>query len=114
MVNESREDNEDKLVPPLRPNMLVVNADARSSTIADVDLSHSVLSRVRLFNSRLHEINLEGAALDAADLDGAIFTGCSFRAVELVNCDVERLVINGINVGTVLGLMMGQPQSGRV
>ena len=98
---------------PIRPNMLLLNADGKSSTLARVDLSHSVLSDVKLFNSRLHQSNLEGCAFDDTDFDGSTFSGCSFRGVQLVNCDVDRLIINGVNIGNLLRLLSG-PVGGKV
>ncbi|RZB13784.1 pentapeptide repeat-containing protein [Streptomyces sp. F001] len=92
---------------PIRPNMLLINGNAVSSTFAQTDLSHSVLTQVRFFNSRLHQSNFEGSAFDDCDLDGATFTGCSLRGVEFTNCDVDRLVINGINIGNLLRLLHG-------
>jgi len=92
---------------PIQPNMLVANGSGVSSTFAKLDLSHSVLTQVRLFNTRLHRVSLDGAAFDDADLDGAVFTGCSLRCVRLVDCDVDRMVINGIQVGSLLRLLHG-------
>ena len=92
---------------PIRPNMLMLNADGRSSTLARTDFSHSVLTELKLFNSRVHQSNLEGCAFDETDFDGSTFSGCSFRGVELVNCDVDRLIINGINIGNLMRLLTG-------
>lgn len=92
---------------PVRPNMIMVNADATSSTVAGTNLSHCVFTETKLFNTRFHKSNFEGTAFDACDLDGAVLSGCSLRGVELINCDVERLVINGVNVGNLLKLAMG-------
>lgn len=93
--------------PPIRPNMLVVNGNGRSSTLAETDLSHSVLTKTSFFNSRMHQSNFEGSSFDDCEFDGATMTGCSFRGVELVNCDVDRLVINGVNIGSLLRLLTG-------
>jgi uncharacterized protein YjbI with pentapeptide repeats len=92
---------------PLRPNMLMLNADATSSTIARTNFSHCVVTESKMFNSRFHESNFEGTAYDGCDFDGAVFSGCSFRGVEFANCDVDHLVINGINVGNLLRVAMG-------
>jgi uncharacterized protein YjbI with pentapeptide repeats len=92
---------------PIRPNMLMLNADGRSSTLARTDFSHSVLTELKLFNSRIHQSNLEGCSFDETDFDGSTFSGCSFRGVEFVNCDVDRLIINGVNIGNLLRLLTG-------
>jgi uncharacterized protein YjbI with pentapeptide repeats len=93
---------------PIRPNMLMLNADGRSSTLARTDFSHSVLTEMRFFNGRIHQSNFEGCAFDDVDLDGSTFSGCSFRGVELINCDVDQLVINGVNVGSMMRLLQGR------
>jgi uncharacterized protein YjbI with pentapeptide repeats len=93
---------------PIQPNMLMLNADARSSTIAKTVFSHSVFTEIAAFNSRFHESNFEGTSFDGCDFDGAVFSGCSFRGVEFANCDVDHLIINGINIGNLLRIMMGE------
>lgn len=103
----TRPDEEAREASIFRPNMILVNGNATSSTFANANFSHSILTQSSFFNSRLHQSNFEGAAFDDADFDGATFTGCSFRGVEMVNCDVERLTINGINVGALLRLLQG-------
>jgi uncharacterized protein YjbI with pentapeptide repeats len=50
---------------------------------------------------------LEGCAFNSCDFDGSTFAGCSFRGVEFIDCDVDRLVVNGINIGNLLRLAMG-------
>lgn len=92
---------------PVRPNMLMLNADARSSTFARADFSHSIMSELRFFNSRIHQSNLEGCAFDDSDFDGTTFSGCSFRGVQLVNCDVDHMVINGVNIGNLMRMLSG-------
>src|SRR5436309_2971696 len=87
---------------PIRPNMLMLNADGTSSTVARTSFAHSVLTQNQFFNSRFHQTNMEGCAFDECDIDGSVFSGCSFRGVELVNCDVDRLIINGVNIGSLL------------
>ncbi|WP_182903497.1 pentapeptide repeat-containing protein [Microbispora sp. H10830] len=109
MTEEAQGRQDEPERSPLRPNTLLANVNAVSSTFANTDLSHSVLTQVRFFNSRLHHSNFEGASFDGSDLDGATFTGCSLRGVELINCDVDRLVINGINVGNLLRMLHGTP-----
>lgn len=97
----------DDVKSPIRPNMMVLNASGVSSTLASTDFSHSVLTEVKLFNSRLHQSNLEGCAFDECDFDGAIFSSCSFRGVEFSNCDIDKLVINGVNIGNLLRVTLG-------
>jgi len=92
---------------PIRPNMMMLNANGISSTLAKTDFSHSVLTEVKLFNSRIHQSNIEGCAFDECDFDGTTFSGCSFRGVELINCDIDRLTINGLNIGNLLQIAMG-------
>ncbi len=93
-------------LPPLRPNMLVSGANVISSTIARTDFSHCVLSENKHFNSRFHESNLEGCAFNSCDFDATTFAGCSFRGVEMINCDVDKLIINGVNVGNLLKIVL--------
>jgi uncharacterized protein YjbI with pentapeptide repeats len=85
---------------PIWPNMLLLNDNGTSSTVAYTNFSHSILTEVKLFNSRMRQSNLEGCAFDPRDFDGLTFSRSSLRGVELINCDVDRLVINGVNVGT--------------
>jgi uncharacterized protein YjbI with pentapeptide repeats len=92
---------------PIQPNMMMLNANGHSSTLARTDFSHSVMSEMRFFNTRVHQSNLEGCAFDDCDLDGSTFSGCSFRGVQLINCDVDHMTINGVNVGSLMRLLSG-------
>ncbi|WP_203819617.1 pentapeptide repeat-containing protein [Paractinoplanes ferrugineus] len=66
------------------------------------------MTQIEAFNTRIHASSFEGAAFDEGDFDGATFTGCSMRGVELINCDVDHLVVNGVNVGNLLRLLLGE------
>jgi uncharacterized protein YjbI with pentapeptide repeats len=94
-------------LPVIRPNMLVIGQDATSSTFAGNRFDHSVLMESTFFNSRFVNGNFEGVAFDNVSFDGAIATNCSLRGVELRNCDVDSLIINGVNIGHVLKLLLG-------
>lgn len=100
-------DDKEKGGAPIRPNMMILNADGRSSTVARTDLSHSVMSELRFFNTRIHQSNFEGCAFDDCDFDGTTISGSSFRGVQLVNCDVDHMVINGVNIGSLMRLLSG-------
>lgn len=97
---------------PIRPNMLVVNGNGTCSTLARVDWSHSILTQVKLFNSRIHQSNFESCSFDDCDFDGATFSGCSLRGVEFINCDLDRVIVNGMNIGALLRLISG-PAGGK-
>lgn len=97
---------------PLRPNMLISNASATSSTIVKTNFSHCLFSEGNFFNSRFNGLNIENTSFDSCDFDGAIFQGCSLRTVEFVNCDVDRMIINGINIGNLLRLLQGSHEGG--
>jgi uncharacterized protein YjbI with pentapeptide repeats len=93
---------------PLRPNMLLTNARATSSTFASLGAEHCIISGSNFFNSLFHRSNLEGCSFVGCEVDGALLENCSLRGVVLRNCDVEGLVINGIHVGTLLRLLQGE------
>lgn len=86
----------------LQPNMLVMNADVASSTLARVRHDHSVISESRYLNCLFSETNFEGSSFSGCDFDGCRVENASFRGVELFNCDVEGLVINGLNISQLL------------
>jgi uncharacterized protein YjbI with pentapeptide repeats len=94
--------------PLLQPNMLVMNADVASSTIARVRHDHSVISESRYLNCLFSETNFEGSSFSGCDFDGCKVENASLRGVELSNCDVEGLVINGVNVGELLRQLAGR------
>lgn len=93
---------------PLRPNMLLTNARATSSTFASLGAEHCVVAGSNFFNSLFHRTNLEGCSFVDCELDGALLENCSLRGVVLRNCDVDGLVINGIHIGALLRLLKGQ------
>ncbi|HEV3000640.1 MAG TPA: pentapeptide repeat-containing protein [Solirubrobacteraceae bacterium] len=92
--------------PLLEPNMLVLNANATSSTFQRVNLDHCVLSEVLGFNSQFDRCSFEGSTFQGVELDGSVFENSSFRGVELRNCDTEGLIVNGVNVGALLKLLL--------
>jgi uncharacterized protein YjbI with pentapeptide repeats len=91
---------------PFVPNMATAGADFSGSSFAAVTAGHSVVTGSSFFNSFFHKTNLESCTFQACELDGSLFDGCSLRAVELRDCDVEGLVINGIRVGELLKLLV--------
>jgi uncharacterized protein YjbI with pentapeptide repeats len=93
---------------PLRPNMLLTNARATSSTIASLGAEHCVVTGSNFFNSLFNRTNLEGCTFVACELDGALIENSSLRGVVLKNCDVDGLVINGVHVGALLRLLQGK------
>lgn len=90
---------------PLRPNMLLTNARATSSTFAAFGAEHCVVTASNFFNSLFHRTNLEGCCIVGCDLDGTLIENCSLRGVVIENCDVDGLVIDGIHVGALLRLL---------
>lgn len=90
---------------PLRPNMLLTNARATSSTFASLGAEHCVVTGSNFFNSLFHRSNLEGCSFVRCEFDGALVDNCSLRGVVLRNCDVEGLVIDGIHVGALIRLL---------
>jgi len=95
---------------PLRPNMLLVNARATSSTFASLGAEHCVVTGSNFFNSLFQRSNLEGCSFVSCELDGALLQNCSLRGAVLSDCDVEGLVINGIHVGALVRLLRGQEE----
>ena len=94
----------DKL--PLRPNMLLTNARATSSTFASIGGEHCVFTNSNFFNSLFHRTNLEGCSFVSCDFDGTVFENCSLDGVVLKNCSVEGLVIDGIHIGALLRMLL--------
>jgi uncharacterized protein YjbI with pentapeptide repeats len=93
---------------PLRPNMLLTNARATTSTFASLGAEHCVVSGSNFFNSLFYRDNLEGCTFLACELDGALIQNSSLRGVVLENCEVDGLVVNGIHVGALLRLLEGK------
>lgn len=108
MATKAKKRPPEEEAPPIRPNMLMLNADGRSSSIAQSNFSHSIVGQTKFFNSRFHQSNFEATSWDECDFDGSTFTACSFAGAEFVDCDVEQLVINGINIGNLMRLMRGE------
>jgi uncharacterized protein YjbI with pentapeptide repeats len=93
---------------PLRPNMLLTNARATSSTLASLRAEHCIVARSSFFNGLFHRTNFESCSFVGCELDGTLLENSSLRGVILRNCDVEGLVINGIHVGSLLRLLHGE------
>ena len=91
-----------KVEAPLRPNMLLVQAEATSSTFSRLKLDHCVFDGTRLVNSMFHQCSFDSSTFSGAELDGSLFDNCSLRGVVLRNCEVDGLVINGVEVGRLL------------
>ena len=94
--------------PIFQPNMLVMNADLASSTIARVRHDHSVVSESGYLNCLFNQTNFEGSSFVGCGFDGCVVENGSLRGVELRNCDIDGLVINGINVGELLSRLTGR------
>ena len=99
---------EDTQDAPLQPNMLALNGDLTSSTLATITAPHSIVTGCNWFNSLFHGCNLEGTTFQISELDGALFENCSLRGVEFRKCDIDGLVINGIRVGQLLKLLVAE------
>ncbi|MFO1080613.1 MAG: pentapeptide repeat-containing protein [Reyranellaceae bacterium] len=94
--------------PLFQPNMLVMNADLASSTMARVRHDHSVISESRYLNCLFSETNFEGSSFSGCDFDGCRVENASLRGVQFSNCDVEGLVINGVNISELLRQLAGR------
>lgn len=90
----------------LQPNMLCLRADVTSSTFGSLSAGHSIITASTFFNTVFHRTNFESAQFNACEFDGAVLENCSLRAVQLRNCDVDGLVIDGINIGSLLKLLV--------
>ena len=90
-----------------KPNMLVLKADAASSTMGWVRHDHSVITQSRYLNCLFHDTNFEGSTFIGCEFDASLVENSSLRGVELRNCDVEGLVINGIKVGDLIRQLTG-------
>jgi uncharacterized protein YjbI with pentapeptide repeats len=93
---------------PLRPNMLLTNARATSSTFASLGAEHTVVTRSNFFNTLFHRSNLESCTFFGCEFDGTLIENSSLRGVTLTNCEVDGLVINGIHVGSLIRLLSGK------
>ncbi|MEO7170064.1 MAG: pentapeptide repeat-containing protein [Sphingomonas sp.] len=92
--------------PLLSPNMICIAQDATSSTFSNITAGHSIFGASSFFNSAFHRSNFESTHFSACEFDGAVIENCSLRAVQLKNCDVDGLVIDGINIGSLLKLLL--------
>jgi uncharacterized protein YjbI with pentapeptide repeats len=86
--------------------MLCLRADITSSTFSNLSAGHSIIGASTFFNTAFHRTNFENAQFSACEFDGTVIENCSFRAVQLRNCDVEGLVIDGVNIGSLLKLLV--------
>ena len=87
--------------------MLVMNADVASSTISRVRHDHSVITESRYLNCLFSETNFEGSSFSGCDFDGCAWRR-QLRGVELSNCDVDGLVIDGVNISELLRQLAGR------
>ena len=91
---------------PLRPNMLMSNLQATSSTFDQVDFGHCISNNSKYAYSVFLNTNFKGVSFQRAVLDGCGFQRCSLRGVQIQNCDIEGLVVNGVEVGSLLRLAL--------
>jgi len=100
--------------PLLQPNMLAANLDVQSSSFARIIGSHSIHTESSYLNCLFNRTNFQGSSFFDCDLDGVVFEGSRLRAVNLINCEIDELTINGIRVGALLKqLMEGAPRADR-
>ena len=84
---------------PIQPNMMLANVSATSSTFDHVDLDHCVFNRTNCFNSLFAVNNMEGTTFNLCNLSGAVIENSSLRDVQINNCIVDGLIINGVDIG---------------
>ncbi|MBA3781475.1 MAG: DinB family protein [Nocardioides sp.] len=79
---------------------------------ADADLTGSTFENVEMRGSRFHHVDLREADIRNVDL-----TGATLHEVDLVdvriNGDIDRVVINGVDVGPLLEAELDRQQPGR-
>jgi len=94
----------------LQPNMLLANARATSSTFNQVNFDHSVIHDSTYANSLFAQVNLTGAAFAFCAFDGVVVERSSLRNVELRECDVHGLTVNGFHVGALIERLIGEEE----
>jgi uncharacterized protein YjbI with pentapeptide repeats len=98
--------------------------DISESEFRSVNMSGTVFDAVNLSGARFHNVNLRGAEFGAVDFGGATFScmntgedrpreparfenmepddctfsGCAFRNVKIVSCDLAGMTIDGVLV----------------
>jgi uncharacterized protein YjbI with pentapeptide repeats len=87
---------------PLRPNMLLSNMKATSSTLDQVQFDHCIFNNSDFADSLFKDINIRSVSFQQAMFDGSGFQRCSLRGVQFQDCNIEGLVINGIRIGDLL------------
>lgn len=92
----------------LRPNMLLSNVKVTSSTFDRVSFDHCVINAATYGNSAFVQSTFQGAAFHYCSFEAAIIDSSNLRGVELRNCAVDGLVINGAHVGKLLRAMRGR------
>jgi uncharacterized protein YjbI with pentapeptide repeats len=91
---------------PLRPNALMSNLDATSSTFDQIGFGHCIFNNLTFTNSLFFNADFKGVSFQRTSFDGTGFQRCSLRGVQIQNCDIEGLVINGIEVGALLNRLI--------
>lgn len=87
---------------PLRPNMLLSNLKATSSTLDRVQFDHCIFNNSDFGDSLFKDVNIKAVSFQQVSFDGSGFQRCSLRGAQFQDCNIEGLVINGIRVGDLL------------
>ncbi len=102
--------------------------DISESEFRGVDMSGTIFEDVKLSGARFHNINLRGANFGAIDFGGATFScmhtgedrprepvrfesielddctfsGCAFRNLKIINCDLTGMTVDGVPVADMI------------
>ena len=87
--------------------------DLRGSTFERVDLSDSSFNRVRFRGADLRNVNFSGARVRGAAFYGARLDGVELCDVEITG-DVSNLVINGVEVASMIDAELNRRDPERV
>ncbi|NKB71642.1 MAG: sigma-70 family RNA polymerase sigma factor [Candidatus Latescibacteria bacterium] len=71
-------------------------------TFADAAMLDTVFDNVNMQQAKYHNINLSKSHFEDINLSGSNFTKIDFSNVDLVDCQVQGMTINGILVSTLL------------
>jgi uncharacterized protein YjbI with pentapeptide repeats len=96
---------------PVRPNMILSNVSATSSTFTHLDFDHCAFIRTKYFNSLFALSNIEGSTFTHCSLDGTVIENSSLRGARMDNCDIEGLVINGVEVDALIARFMSSREA---
>ncbi|MDE9364853.1 DinB family protein [Luteipulveratus sp. YIM 133132] len=77
------------------------------------DLSGSTFQQVDLTGARFEHVDLSGARMEGVAFNGAVLHGVDLIDVD-IKADIERLTINGVDVGPLITAELDRRHPGRV